>query len=72
MKTQTSTLMASGVVHVAYSVDVTVDIDDLYASDSYDVWFDDDYNFFLDNVLEGMFEDIESDITSVWSTNLSE
>ena len=64
--------MASGVVHVAYSVDVTVVIDDLYASDSYDVWFDDDYNFFLDNVLEGMFEDIESDITSVWSTNLSE
>ena len=60
--------MASGVAYIAYGVE----IDDPYAYDSYDVWFDDDYNFFLDNILEGIFDDIESDITSVWSTNLSE
>ena len=72
MKNQTSTLIASGVTYIAYGVDVKDNFDSPYALNSYDVWFDEDYNFFFDNMLDDLWDEIESDITSVWSTNLSE
>ena len=42
------------------------------AFDSYDLWLGDDFDYFLNNMLDDLFDEIESDLYSVWSTNKSE
>ena len=66
--------ICSGIAHLSYGVAVS-DIDHFsnkLAFDPYDLWFSADYNYMLDNIIDGVFDAIESDITSVDSTNLSE
>ena len=45
---------------------------DKISFDLHDLWFSDDYNFVLDNILDSIFDEIETNITSVDSSNLSE
>ena len=40
--------------------------------DAFDNWLGDDFQFVLDNIIDDFFDDIEEDLLSVWSTNLSE
>ena len=65
---------ASGVVHLAYGVLVEKEEawESPYAFDEYDLWFGDDYNYFLDNQLEDFFVFVEEDIEDVRSSNYSE
>ena len=66
--------VAAGVTHMAYGIDLEDENDHVpsYAFDEYDLWFDEDLDYFIYNMLDDIFDDIESDITSVWSTNESE
>ena len=76
MKEYAYSTIASGIVNIAYSLKVEDSKkdgpDDPFAFNEYDLWFDEDLNFFLDNMLDDIFAEYESDITSVWSTNESE
>ena len=38
----------------------------------FDSWLGADFDYFLDNLLDGFLQDIEDDLLSVWSTNRSE
>jgi len=74
MDTPRTIQIASGIAHLAYGVAVK-DKDHFnspLAYDYYDLWFSDDYDYLIDNILDSVFDEIESDITSVDSTNLSE
>ena len=69
-----SVASACGVLATAYGVAVRdpSDFKDAFAFDDYDLWFGGDFNYFLDELFDDILEEIESDITSVDSTNLSE
>ena len=58
--------------HLAYGVKTTDKQKDLFAFDTYDLWFGDDFNWLIDNWLEETLAEIETDISSVDSSNLSE
>lgn len=62
----------AGVAQLAYGVKTTATFNSSFDFDDFDLWFDDDFNFVLDNWLEDALDAIASDITSVDSTNLSE
>ena len=40
--------------------------------DSFDSWLGEDFDYFIENLIDGFFEEIESDLLTVWSTNRSE
>ena len=42
------------------------------AFDAFDTWLGEDFDYFIENILDGFFDTIESDLLSIWSTNLSE
>ena len=42
------------------------------AFDAFDSWLGEDFDYFIENLIDGFFEEIESDLLTVWSTNLSE
>ena len=48
------------------------DFESPFALTEEELWFDDDFKFMLKYVYEQFLEEIESDITSDWSTNESE
>ena len=60
----------------AYGVDIQAenskDFKSPLAFDSYDLWLGDDFDYFLNNMIDVLLDDIESDLLSVWSTNKSE
>ena len=60
----------------AYGVDIQVkdskDFKSPLAFDAHDLWLGSDFDFFLDNMLDDLFNEIEEDLLSVWSTNKSE
>ena len=63
-----------GLVHLAYGVTMQdkADFRSPFALDEDDLWFDYDFDHLIDNWIEDVLKAIESDITSVDSTNLSE
>ena len=67
-------LTSAGVAHIAYATALKdrKDFKSPLAFDDYDLWFGNDFNYFLNNLFDDLLSDIESDITSVDSTNLSE
>ena len=69
-----TTPMLAGIAHLAYGIKMETEFKGGSKLDfnDYDLWFDDDFNFILSNWLEDTLAEIESDITSVDSTNLSE
>ena len=40
--------------------------------DSFDDWLGEDFDIYLDQILDNLFNEIEEDLLSVWSTNRSE
>ena len=40
--------------------------------DAFDNWLGADFQFVLDNIIDDFFDEIEDNLLSVWSTNLSE
>jgi Ca2+-binding RTX toxin-like protein len=75
MTTNTRTIaLQAGMGHLAYGMALKdkKDFNSPLAFDDYDLWFGNDFNFLLDEIMDGLLLDIESDITSVDSTNLSE
>ena len=40
--------------------------------DAFDNWLGEDFDSYLDNILDTFFDEIEEDLLSVWSTNRSE
>ena len=60
----------------AYGVDVQAedskDFKSPLAFDAHDLWLGEDFDYFLNNMIDGLLDDIESDLLSVWSTNKSE
>ena len=66
--------ISSGLAHISYGVAIK-DRDKYvspFALDAYDMWFGADFDHIINNMMENLWDDIESDITSVDSTNLSE
>ena len=66
--------ISSGLAHISYGV-IIQDRDkhvSNFAFDAYDMWFGADFDHIINNMMENLWDDIESDITSVDSTNLSE
>ena len=59
--------ITSGIAHLSYGVAVSKEehVQSPLAFDFYDMWFSEDYDFIIDNILDGIFDEIESDITSV-------
>ena len=65
----------AGVAHLAYGVAIVDNTNEFKSSldfNDYDDWFGTDFNWLMNSWLETTLNDIESDITSVDSTNLSE
>jgi hypothetical protein len=62
----------AGVTQLAYGIKTSDKFKNTWDFNGYDLWFSDDFNYVLDNWLENTLDEIESDITSVDSTNLSE
>jgi len=62
----------AGVTQLAYGIKTSDKSKNAWDFNDYDLWFSDDFNYVLDNWLQNALDDIESDITSVDSTNLSE
>ena len=64
----------AGIAHLASGVNLADkgDFRSSLAFDDYDLWFSSDFDFLLDSWVEDTLREIESDITSVDSTNLSE
>ena len=64
----------AGLTHLAYGVTVSdnTDFRSPLTFDSDELWFHHDFQHLMDNWLEDVLSEIESDITSVDSTNLSE
>ena len=58
----------AGIAHLAYGIKFQAPWD----LDSDDLWFGNDFNWLIDNWVEDTLAEIEADITSVDSTNLSE
>ena len=65
-----------GIAMTAYGVDIQSKVPNDFKSplafDAHDNWLGTDFDFFLDNMLDDLFKDIEADLLSVWSTNKSE
>jgi hypothetical protein len=61
----------AGIAHLAYGIK-NQDKQDPFAFDAFDMWLGSDFDFLLDSWVEDTLREIESDITSVDSTNLSE
>ena len=69
-------MIAPGVLTTAYGAAIR-DPDDLnkdnaFAFDDYDLWFGNDFDYYLENLLDDLLSEIESVITSEISTNQSE
>ena len=62
----------AGIAHLAYGVKTSDKQKELFAFDAYDLWFGNEFDWLLDNWIEETLGEIESDISSVDSTNLSE
>lgn len=67
----------AGFAHMAYGIDLNTKV--AYSSslpslafDDHDLWFGLDFQHFVDNWLDDLLSDIETNISSVDSTNLSE
>ena len=65
-----------GVAMTAYGIEIwekdSKDFKSPLAFDAHDLWLGEDFDYFLNNMLDDIFSDIESDLLSVWSTNKSE
>ena len=74
MDTQRTIIVHAGVAHLAYGMALSdkKNFKNPLAFDDYDLWFGNDFDFFLGSIIDDLLDDIESDITSVDSTNLSE
>lgn len=62
----------SGIAHLAYGVTMSDKQKSSLDFDDYDLWFGNDFDWLLNSWLDDTLAEIESDITSVDSTNLSE
>ena len=70
-----SATTASGIIFVAYGIQVedrSRSKDNAFAFNEYDLWFGRDFDWVIDNMMNNIWDEIESDITSDWSTNESE
>ena len=76
MYSQNYLTVLQGIAMTAYSVDITAtdssDFKSPLAFDAHDLWLGNDFDHFMDNLLEDMFDAIEADLLEVWSTNKSE
>lgn len=72
MNNQQPLMLQAGIAQIAYGIKATNKEGDPFAFDAYDNWFGEDFDFLMDSWLEDTLALIESDITSVDSTNLSE
>ena len=74
MDTSRSIILHAGVAHLAYGMALSdrKDFKSPLAFDDYDLWFGEDFDFLLEENIDDLLDEIESDITSVDSTNLSE
>ena len=74
MNTQRVATLHAAVAHIAYGIDVTnKDVfSSPFAYDNYDMWFGEDFDFIIAEMMDSFLREIESDITSVDSSNLSE
>ena len=63
-----------GIVGSAYGVNIQdpSDFKDPFAYNDYDLWFGEDFDFFIDELLEDVLADLEDEIESVRSSNISE
>ena len=64
----------AGIAHLTCAINLA-DKDDFKSSlafDDYDLWFGNDFDFMMENWMEDVLEEMESMISSVDSTNLSE
>ena len=65
-----------GIAMTAYGVDIQSKDPKSFTSpiafDAHDLWLGSDFDYFLENMLDDLFDEIESDLLSVWSTNKSE
>ena len=70
----TTATTASGIIYVAYGIQVEDSIKrkDPFAFNDYDLWFGRDFDWIINNMMNSVWDEIESDITSDWSTNESE
>ena len=68
------TSITTGLAHLSYGVAVKDKnhFSSPFAFDAYDMWFGADFDHIINNMMENLWDDIESDIASVDSTNLSE
>ena len=73
--TFTTATTASGVIYAAYGIQVEdnrTTKSSAFDFNEYDLWFGQDFDWIISNMMEHVFDEIKSDITSDWSTNLSE
>ena len=65
-----------GIAMTAYGIDIQSNDPKSFTSplafDAHDNWLGSDFDYFLDNMLDDLFDEIEADLKSVWSTNKSE
>ena len=66
--------LISGIAHTAYGTGLTDSraSKSPFAYNAYDLWFGEDFDYVINELLDGFLEDIETDISSVDSSNLSE
>ena len=70
-----TTQVVSAIAHTAYGIgfkEASNDFKSPFAFDAYDMWFGADFDYVIENLLNDLLEDIETDISSVDSSNLSE
>ena len=67
-------LTLQGVYYTAVGVDIldSSKFTSPLQFDAFDNWLGDDFQFVLDNIIDDFFDDIESDLLSVWSSNRSD
>ena len=63
-----------GIVGSAYGLNIQDprDFKDPFAFNDYDLWFGDDFDFFIDELLDDVLDEIADDLESVRSSNWSE
>ena len=74
MDLQRTIQVISGIAHTAYGIGLTEKdaFKSPFAFNAYDNWFGKDFDYILNNLLDEFLEEIETDISSVDSSNLSE
>ena len=76
MYSQNYLTVLQGIAMTAYSIEINTSDSSKFKSplafDPHDLWLGSDFDHYMDNLLDELFDTIEADLLEVWSTNKSE